>query len=148
MPPLTREVGTAWGVVLVGGIVAVAIAPWDSYFLPNFLWYWLPHMCILFPMWLLRTRPAALAGTATVLALYLGAFDLWVLAQGHFEGLAWLGYLFSLPGAMLGALLATVWLRDRDWTAVWVGLATAGLVLTGLTANQFIVCNTVMSCGL
>jgi uncharacterized protein YqgC (DUF456 family) len=62
--------------------------------------------------------------------------------------MAWLGYFFSLPGGLLGAVAATLWMRPRDdWSAVAVSSATVAAVLFGIVVNQTVVCSTVLYCG-
>lgn len=64
------------------------------------------------------------------------------------EGLLALGHLFSLPGAVVGALIAAVLLRRHASTgpafALIIGFAG---VVVGFFINQLLVCNTVMWCG-
>jgi hypothetical protein len=147
-PPLRREVGLAFGSVLSGVVIAAVLASGGSFFVSNFLWYWVPQACVLILLWLLKARPATFAGVAIALALYLGAFGWWLFSRGHPESLAWLGYLFSLPGAAIAAVSVALWLRGRrGWGALLVGSFAAGAVLVGIIVNQAIVCSTVMYCG-
>jgi hypothetical protein len=54
----------------------------------------------------------------------------------------------SLPGAIVGAWGATVFLRNRlDWRPLIAGALSSVAVLLGVVANQAIVCTTVMYCG-
>jgi hypothetical protein len=147
-PRLSREINVACVSVLLGVVVAAALAPRTSFFLSNFLWYWVPQACVLILLWPLKARPAAVAGVAIALALYLGAFGWWLLSRRHPESLAWLGYLFSLPGAALAAVGAALWLRGRTgWSALFAGCFAAGAVLVGIIVNQAVVCSTQMYCG-
>jgi hypothetical protein len=61
--------------------------------------------------------------------------------------MAWLGYLFSLPGALVGAISATYYLRRReDFRALVAGSVAASAVMFGVLINQVAVCSTVMYC--
>ena len=59
--------------------------------LGNFASYWIPQACILGLLWLFNARPGVIAGTAGILAPYLGLFYIWFYFQGHPESMAWLG---------------------------------------------------------
>jgi hypothetical protein len=148
-PRLNREISAACASVLSGVMVAATLASLASTFLANFLAYWVPHAVVLLLLfWPLRARSATVAGVAVALALYLGAFGSWLLSRRHPESLAWLGYLFSLPGGALAAIGAALWLRGRTtWRAWPVGCFAAGAVLLGIIINQAVVCSTQMYCG-
>jgi hypothetical protein len=100
-------------------------------------------------LWPFKPRPAVIAGVAVVLALYLAIFYLCIhLSHDRDGSLAWLGYLFSLPGAIAGALRAVFLLRKRPlYSIISAGFTAASLVFVGLLVNQTIVCNTIMYCG-
>lgn len=62
--------------------------------------------------------------------------------------MAWLGYVFSLPGAGVGAIAGAIYLKRQEPMRALVAGAIVGLfTLVGLAANQLIVCKTVMYCG-
>jgi len=74
LPQTTMERLAACGAVLFGIAVSAILAARSFSFLENFLWYWVPQAFVIALVWPLKPRPAALAGVALVLALYLGAF--------------------------------------------------------------------------
>ncbi|MFJ2456653.1 hypothetical protein ACIOWK_33970 [Pseudomonas protegens] len=98
-----RSSGTSIAVVgiALGLAVAVYISPKSEYFLGNFAYSWLPQAAVLFVAILCKASRGALGGIAAAMALYLYLFDIWAT-----ESLAWLFYLFSFPGILIGALLA------------------------------------------
>ncbi len=141
------ETLSALACILVGGIVAAVLAPRDADFAPNFLFFWLPQGAIVAVVGLLRSRPAVIAGVALALAIYLAGFGAWILTRRHPESMAWLGYLFSLPGATLAAIGVALWQKGRVVSRpVRAGLFATLAVLAGVAANQAIICNTVMYC--
>lgn len=143
----TTERMTAIAGVVSGAAVSAVLAPKDSWFLPNFLSYWVPQLCVLGFFCLRPPRPSVFAGLAFALALYLALFGSWLLSRQRAESLAWLGYLFSLPGAIIGALLAIIFLSHRrENRAVAIGATVAAFTFIGIAANQILVCSTVMYC--
>jgi hypothetical protein len=135
--------------VVIGIAVSAALALKGAWFLSNLLFYWLPQACVLVLFCLYRPpRPAVFAGVALALAAYLGIFGAWLFSRNPPESTAWLGYLFSLPGAVVGSFLAIGWLARRAENRPWViGFAVGAAALIGIAANQAIVCSTVMYCA-
>jgi hypothetical protein len=137
--------------VLSGLLVAALLAPKDSYFLPNLAYLWLPQLAILLLAWFSHAnRLAALAGTALAMAVYLAAFGAWLLSRPHSEALAWLGYLFSLPGAAFGVLMAAAVCGKVAPSGRMLAVAStfAVAVSIGIILNQGVVCATVLHCSL
>ena len=140
---------TAVGSIALGLFVSAALAPNDSWFWSNLLFYWVPQACVLSLLCLYEPpRPAAFAGVGLALAAYLAIFGAWQLSRRHPESMAWLGYLTSLPGGVVGSFVALSWLARREKTPgpLAVGSAVAFGVLVGIAANQALVCSTVMYC--
>lgn len=134
--------------VALGSFVSAALAPKDSYFFPNFLFFWGSQVLILAFVLLFRPRAAVIAGIAFSLALYLGLFGAWIFTRSHPESMAWLGYVFSLPGAVVGAaIVASLPQRRSNLGSLALGLAAAASVAGGIAINQFLVCSTLMHCG-
>jgi hypothetical protein len=135
---------------LSGILVASVLAPWDEYFFGNFAFYWLPQAVVLGILMSVYPRPAAISGAAVVLAAYLAAFGAWLFfrSHSHAESLAWLGYLFSLPGAAIGATAGAVFAKRRNFhPAETVGMVVAVPALVGLVLNQTLICSTLMHCS-
>lgn len=131
----TREVRSAWCAVLAGAVLAVVV--WWGRSPMNVVYTWVPQAVALGALFLLCARPAALSGAALAFAGYPGFFHWRVFSNPHPDGLAWLFYLFSLPGGLLGGLAAIAWLRKRDeWSAMAAGLFTAVLVIAGIALAE------------
>jgi hypothetical protein len=139
--------------ISLGVGVAIYLSPKDEYFAGNFAYFWLPHAVILAVLVLIRARFASVAACAFVMTAYLVAFDTWVSTLSPRDGLAWVGYLFALPGAAVGAIvsvlvLARVPVRNVLRGAGSISIVTALLTVAGLSANQAVLCATVMHCAL
>jgi hypothetical protein len=134
--------------IALGIAISVALAPNDSSFLSNLLFYWVPQACVLALFSLYKPpRPAVFAGIALALATYLALFGTWLFSRRHPESLTWLGYLLSLPGAVVGSFAAINWLgRNNALRPSVIAAATAIAALLGIAMNQVVVCSTVMYC--
>ena len=75
---------------------------------------------------LFKASRAVLGGVALTMALYLYLFDSWAT-----ESMAWLFYLFSFPGVLVGALLASVAPSRKPYEV----LIAAGWVILGIVVN-------------
>lgn len=132
----------------LGICVAGVLAPKDTYFFSNFLLFWGSQVLVLAFAFAFRQRAAVVAGIASSLALYLGLFGAWIFTRVHPESMAWLGYLFSLPGAVVGVILVAFLLkREPDFAPSTAGLLAFLSVAAGIAMNQAVVCSTVMYCG-
>jgi hypothetical protein len=128
-------------------LVAALLAQKGPNFLPNLGFFWLSQLLALSLCLPFRPRPAVIAGAALALVTYLAAFALWLATHPDRVGLVWFGYLFSLPGAAVGAIAGALLLRDRFRYGVAIAiLLTAGLALLGVLLNQTMICMTVMYC--
>ncbi|MBB1059807.1 hypothetical protein [Marilutibacter spongiae] len=97
---------------------------------------------------LVSARGAAFFGSACVLAAFLGGYMAWSASTPHPDGLLWLGYFFSLPGAAIGTLAAGLIAKKRAATT-WprIALIASAGCLAGLIVNQGGLCATVMHCA-
>lgn len=146
--PLTAELLQTALSIALGIAIAVVLSPKDPSFFKNVLFYWGPHACVLVSFGLCHPPRLALAGVASALAAYLAAFGAWLFSRQHPESMAWVGYVFSFPGALIGAFLTKAWIARRQVTRPsLIAFITASGVLFGLAINQGIVCTTVMYCG-
>ncbi len=133
-----REKQVAWGAVLAGFAIAAFI--WRGRDMMNLVVTWVPQAIVIVAMLFLGARPAALTGAAVVLAGYLGFFHYWIYTYYQGDGLAWLLFVFTMPGAFVGGILATRWLRDRDgWSEKSAAIAAAVFVIAGIAVNQLCV---------
>lgn len=142
------ELTFAISAIVIGIGVAALIAPHEAiFFWPNFRFYWLPQAAVLGLLLCLRPSPALFGGVAFALAIYLASFATWVFSRSHPESMAWLGYYFSMPGALIGAGAATALTsRQSSVRPVVAALLGFGLVVAGVAANQTILCTTVFYC--
>ena len=133
--------------LVLGICVSAMLAQKGPNFLPNLAFFWLSQLVVLALALPFRPRPAVIAGGALALALYLGAFAGWLALHPDKAGLIWLGYLCSLPGAAVGAIVAALLLRDRvKYSAIVASCIASVLALVGVLINQTFVCMTAMYC--
>lgn len=110
--------------------------PFQQHSLPNFLFYWGPQAALLGLALVTRTRPGVLGGSALVLAAFLLGFHGWMRSRPAGDALAWLFYLFSFPGALVGVFAAALASRRRVGSSTpRRALLTAALTSAGLAVN-------------
>jgi hypothetical protein len=128
--------------------MAYALAPKDESFLSNAMFYLVSQILVVIIALIFQPRPAAVGGVAIAISLYLAAFWAWTQTiPPRLSGLVWLGYLFSLPGAVLGALVIIGWLKTRPQMASFAAFCiSVAAVIVGVSINQAAVCKTVMYC--
>jgi hypothetical protein len=132
--PQPARISTAVLGIAPGLAVAIWITRKDEYFLENFAAYWLPQAAVFGAALLFRATRKALGGIGIAMALYLYLFDIWAT-----ESMAWLFYLFSFPGVLIGALLAAVTPTRKPfevmiafaWVVLGIGVNLA-MFFTGL----------------
>ena len=138
---LNVERGITYFCICSGFMVSCIISPKDEFFFGNLSYYWAPQGAILLSMFLLRSHFTLIAGSAIVLALYLVAFNVFVVYRGGPDpAMAWIAYLFSMPGAALGALVGIGVVELIKTRAVLASSTILALTtLVGLSINQVIV---------
>ncbi len=145
---INSEMRLAVVCVALGACASAALSPKDSFFLPNFLFFWGSQVLVLALAVAFRLRPAFVAGVALSLALYISLFGGWVFSRAHPDSMAWVGYMFSLPGAVVGLLSVASWVKARPSAGPLAsGSLAAAAVAGGIAVNQAVVCGTVMYCG-
>ena len=144
-----REIKVVWVSILFGVIVSAYLAPKDEFFWTNFSYYWGSQIAVIALLLFVKPRTAVvIASAAIVVPLYLCLF---IFALTYFKvddgSLAFIGYFLSLPGAVIGGVVAKFILRNhfQNRKIIAAGIA-AIIILFGLLVNQTIVCNTVMYC--
>lgn len=130
-----QEVNCARGAVLAGLAVAVMLCGGNQ---PDLLLYaWVPQALLLMVMAMIGARPAAIGGAAFALAVFLGFFNWEVHTYAANDGLAWLLYLFSLPGGLVAGVVVALRLDRFDGrTPLNAGLAAATWVIAGIAVNH------------
>jgi hypothetical protein len=148
MSALVTEFRIAIACVLVGLSVAVALSVGRYGFLMNMAFFWGSQLAVVACALLFKPRPITVAGLALALAVYLTAFATWAFTRIHPEELVWLGYSFSLPGAIVGAGIARAYLHNHLRLGLLLsGAVSLGCALAGIAVSQAVVCSTVMYCG-
>lgn len=98
--------------------------------------------------WLVSRSTATAVGAGAAVLLYFVLYTVWVHSQPP-DGLIWLGYVFSLPGALLGGLIGAVIARDYRTRPVRVALCIGLLAIAfGIAANQAVLCSTLVYCAI
>ena len=145
--PITRSADA-----LPAGVIAFALASFaffkgDALYMG--LWYYaVVPLVILGICASLRTAPLFLSGASLAIAITILSIMSVNWHRTRPEGLLGLGHLFSLPGAIVGVLLAGALSKRKSvLTPFSAFLFGFGGLLGGYFANQFVVCNTVMWCG-
>lgn len=139
-----------------GILVATLLSPMDQLFsesvlfLGNLLAFWGPHLLILVLALALCLRGAYIAGILFALTLYLSLYGIWVFFYASpSDSLIWLGYWFSMPGAVIGEILLAIFVNKKRTYNAWVAWLIALTVISICIAmNQFILCKTLLHCGI
>src|SRR6185436_628801 len=113
------------------------------------VWYYLAVPAVAIALFYALKSPAYFISGAT-LALSFTFLAYWLVQfqPGRPEGLLGLGHVFSVPGALLGLLIARYAVKVLpDIGAIWTSsLALIGCAI-GFAAAQLVMCNTYMWCG-
>lgn len=133
-------------VIFAGICTAIVIAPHNKHFLPNFLYYWGPQGIILSILYFGRIHLSVIAGSALIMTLHLIAYDIWISRPS--DAMAWLGYLFSIPGALVGALAFGLLMKKYPYkSALFIGLWGSFSTFVGIGMIQLYLCCSVLYCG-
>lgn len=135
-------------IILIGIMVATILVPKDSYFFVNFAYFWGPQAIVLMVFYLLKFHGSIIAGTSLVLTLTLIYFSLWISSSlDPMAANGWLGYLFTVLGAFVGALLYGLITRSnvlQKYTKVLMStILFAGF---GVVVVMYTLCTTVIYC--
>lgn len=123
-------------------IVAIVLSPKNTFFLSNFLYYWLPQAIVFILLFIFKLRLAVIAGAALALTLSLIGYSMFK------DSMAWIGYIFIIPAGFFGAM--TYGLITKSKTSIpynKVIIYSTISTLIGMGIVQFILCSTVMYCG-
>lgn len=133
-------------VIFAGICTAIVIAPYNKYFLLNFLFYWGPQGIILSILYFGRIHLSIIAGSAFIMTLHLIAYDICISRPS--DAMAWLGYLFSIPGALVGAFIFGLYMKKYPYKYnLFIGLGGAFSTLVGIGIIQLYLCCSVLYCG-
>lgn len=133
--------------VVITFIAAIVVMPQSGYVLTTLAWFALPQLVIIAVVTVIARSGMAALGVAVGLAAWLVWFRVWVMTQPP-DGLIWLSYHFSLPGGVLGALVAAFMVRrHRAPLTPWRHFAFGALdTVLGIAANQTMLCMTLVHC--
>ena len=133
------------GLLALVAVAAGSLAPHDTYFLGSFAIYWLPIAVVLAVLALTGAGFGVLAGSAAVLTAFLFGYHAWSHSVATREWV-WGGYLFAMPGATIGGLVASFLRRRRSLALVSAALVALTATAVGLAMNVGLLCVTLMYC--
>jgi hypothetical protein len=81
--------------IMLGLAVSAALAPKNSWFLPNAAFFWGSQLAVLAMLLMLWPRPAVVGGVAAALAIYLAAFGTWLFTRRGIREHPWHGTFTS-----------------------------------------------------
>jgi hypothetical protein len=139
---MTRKSERAFAVacVLLGPAVSALLAPKNPYFIANFCFFALPQFCVIALVSVVAPRAAFVTGAALALIVHLLIFWVSLSMLIRPDGLAWLLYLFTLPGALLVPFAVSLWLlRGQEPTPQRAGLLAAGSVGLGVALTVAVI---------
>lgn len=143
----TQEIIFTLCCILIGVVAAATIAPKNSYFFSNFMFYWLPQAALLAILLITRCRLPIICGVALILSGYLVCFNLWASSRPHLDSMTWLGYIFSFPGAAIGAFISIPIIKHfKIYSSPTLGCVAFLVTLAGIALNQAFICTTLMYC--
>lgn len=113
------------------------------------LWYYiLVPLTILGLCAAIRPQPFFLLGASVALSITFIAYLRINWGASYPDGLLGLGHLFSLPGALIGAVIAAIASKRHVFVGSFLAIVVGFLgVSVGFFCNQLLVCNTFMWCG-
>ena len=129
--------------ILISIVVAIILAPMNKFFLDNFLYYWLPQAVVFVLLYILKLRLAVIAGAAIALTVSLIGYSMFK------DSMAWIGYIFIVPAGFLAAMSYGLSIKSElSISYDDVILNSIFFTIFGIGIVQFILCSTVMYCGL
>lgn len=133
-------------VVFLGICTAIVITPHNKFFLSNFLYYWGPQGIILCILYFVRINLGVIIGSSLIMTLHLVAYDIWISRPS--DAMAWLGYFFSIPGALVGALVFGLFIKKYPYkSSLFISLGGAFSTFVGIGVIQLYLCCTLLYCG-
>ena len=128
-------------------VIFISLTKGDALYLGTWYYFTVPAI-ILSLCAIIKPAPLFLTGASLGIAITILCVMSVNWNASRPEGLLGLGHIFSLPGAIIGVLLAAKKARGQfiqlPYTSLSMGL---GGILIGYLINQTIICNTVMWCG-
>lgn len=134
-----------FGIVTLAALAAGSLASHGEYFLGNFFIYWLPIAIVLAILAVTGAGLGVSAGSAVVLIAFLFGYHAWAQSVKSHEWV-WGGYLFAVPGAAIGGLVASFLRMRRSLALVAAALIALAATATGLVLNMGLLCVTLIYC--
>lgn len=134
-----------FGLLTLAALAAGSLAPLGEYFLGNFAVYWLPIAIVLTILAVTGAGLGVSAGSAVVLTAFLFGYHAWAQSVKSHEWV-WGGYLFAMPGAAIGGLVASFLRRRRSLALVVAALVAFAATAIGLVLNTGLLCVTLIHC--
>jgi len=134
--------------LIISFTVAIISSPKNTYFLSNFLWYWIPQAIVIGLLFAFKFRLAIIAGAILALTIDLALYEIWTnSSKDPMIANVWVGYLFTIPGAFIGALLYGLKIKNKiSISYKKVIINSTIFTIIGIGIIQFILCSTVMYC--
>ena len=144
-PLITLDAAFATVIALV--VVSTVMVKGDALYIG--LWYYFAVPIVILGIGAaLRTKPMFLFGISVAIAVTLIFYMSINWRATRSEGLLGLGHLFSLPGAVVGVLIAATLLKHKATASLFIAFLFGFIgLLGGFFLNQLAVCNTVFYCG-
>jgi len=135
--------------LIISLIVAIISSPKNTYFLSNFLWYWIPQAIVIGLLLAFKFRLAIIAGAILALTIDLALYEIWTnSSKDPMIANVWVGYLFTIPGAFIGALLYGLKIKNKvSISYKKVIINSTIFTIIGIGIMQLILCSTVMYCS-
>jgi len=135
--------------LIISLTVAIISSPKNTYFLSNFLWYWIPQAIVIGLLFAFKFRLAIIAGAILALTIDLALYEIWTnSSKDPMIANVWVGYLFTIPGAFIGALLYGLKIKNKvSISYKKVIINSTIFTIIGIGIIQFILCSTVVYCS-
>ena len=126
--------------IFVSVVIAIIITPKYSvlFFVGNLAFLWLPQAITVGVVYLSTRKASVSSGLASVLSLYLVIYFSWMVFCSQ-PAMAWVGYLFSLPGAGASAIIFSIYTKNKLWSYLKVTVASTVCATLGIVINLILV---------
>ena len=135
--------------VLLSILIAIILAPKNSYFFSNFAYYWVPQAIVLILLFVFKVRIPVMVGASLAMTVVLISYFLWISSlTDRSSGMAWIGYFMAIPGAFVGTLFYHFFTKSKQentYMKTIISSMLSALLIMGMI--QIILCSTVFHCG-
>ena len=134
-----------YAISFIPALAASASIATAHHFEQNFLFFLIPQSFIVTLLFLLPQRPTISHASSIALALHLLIFNYWLAHNPtDDDALVWaVGYLFALPGSIVGALISSLMLHENKVNSpAKIFMLCFSLTAVGLIINQIVIFKT------